>query len=1093
MTGYVPKAPGVMDELKKFQRATAEWAFKRMYGDHDPTHRFLVADEVGLGKTMIARAVIAKTIDHLVAKGDNRIDIVYICSNQSIARQNINKFSDLASDVEDRSDSRLTLLPLRAAKLEADDNDTRINIIPLTPGTSFNFWGGSGSYKERVLLYVMLRRVWGEDLMTGSGQQRFFTAGVSEKRVQYDFDWLCNDFDKKLSTAAVELFRRELRAYDKERVEQGERWTWTEMRSLFDHYRYPKKKYDLEYHRPRNHLISGLRMVLAKVGLESLQPDLIILDEFQRFAELLDTAGGDEDRNRRLERRLFNFESKANVEATRVLLLSATPYRMYTHNLDADGDDHHADFLRTTRFLMDSAADPDAEVDALSHDLRRVRRSLFYGSDDQSLEEAKAASNDVARRLRKVMVRTERLASTPDRNGMLTRVEMPDVAVESDDVRSYLRIAELSTTLGLSDPVEMWKSAPYLVNFMEGYKLKQLLQDEDDPPSPDVVDFFRDAKRFLDPREVEQYQQIDPRNARLRSMVADVVEPGHWEMLWLPPAMPYYKAGGKTGSLYENSAAREFTKRLVFSAWNVVPKTVAALVSYEVERRAFEGSRGKHEHEHSKGYGDRSSGLIELSVVDGRPASLTSMALLYPCYTLATHVDPRELVASCPTADMQLRKAREVIEPLLSKITAGSSTAGEIDRRWYAVAQTWLDHQREVRWLDNGANDLWEPARASDGLSAHVKELRRLADHPEELRSPPSDLVDVLAKIAIAGPGTTALRSLLRHFPRDTDVVHGLMTAAARVTWGVRSLLNTADVTAMLRRRYPDRDYWRLVIDHGIDGNFQAVLDEYVHVLRGWRHVIGDSDETAKRIAADIAAVLSVRTVDYRTDIPRAVNGSLEFEHLSLRARYAVRFGDRQYSDDQSLKRKDLIGLAFNSPFWPFVMTTTSVGQEGLDFHQYCHAVVHWNLPSNPVDLEQREGRVHRFKGHAVRKNVAQHTREQALASPDADPWAAAFEFASKMPGNDGSEIVPYWVFNPDGQGAKIERRVPMLPMSREHQQLQRLIDGLVSYRLAFGQPRQEELVRFLGDRRSADQLANAAGALGINLGPPPLANEPTK
>jgi hypothetical protein len=38
-----------------------------------------------------------------------------------------------------------------------------------------------------------------------------------------------------------------------------------------------------------------------------------------------------------------------------------------------------------------------------------------------------------------------------------------------------------------------------------------------------------------------------------------------------------------------------------------------------------------------------------------------------------------------------------------------------------------------------------------------------------------------------------------------------------------------------------------------------------------------------------------------------------------------------------------------NSPLWPFVLATTSVGQEGLDFQQHCHAVVHWNLPSNPV------------------------------------------------------------------------------------------------------------------------------------------------
>ena len=61
---------------------------------------------------------------------------------------------------------------------------------------------------------------------------------------------------------------------------------------------------------------------------------------------------------------------------------------------------------------------------------------------------------------------------------------------------------------------------------------------------------------------------------------------------------------------------------------------------------------------------------------------------------------------------------------------------------------------------------------------------------------------------------------------------------------------------------------------------------------------------------------------------------------------------------------------AFNSPFWPFVLTTTSVGQEGLDFHLYCRDIVHWNLPSNPVDLEQREGRTDRYDGLSIRRNI---------------------------------------------------------------------------------------------------------------------------
>ena len=63
---------------------------------------------------------------------------------------------------------------------------------------------------------------------------------------------------------------------------------------------------------------------------------------------------------------------------------------------------------------------------------------------------------------------------------------------------------------------------------------------------------------------------------------------------------------------------------------------------------------------------------------------------------------------------------------------------------------------------------------------------------------------------------------------------------------------------------------------------------------------------------------------------------------------------------DDAKMRKSVVREAFNSPFWPFILATTSVGQEGLDFHLYCRDVLHWNLPSNPVDLEQREGRINR-------------------------------------------------------------------------------------------------------------------------------------
>src|SRR5690606_18153644 len=126
-----------------------------------------------------------------------------------------------------------------------------------------------------------------------------------------------------------------------------------------------------------------------------------------------------------------------------------------------------------------------------------------------------------------------------------------------------------------------------------------------------------------------------------------------------------------------------------------------------------------------------------------------------------------------------------------------------------------------------------------------------------------------------------------------------------------------------------------------------------------------------------------------------------------LRANAALRLSDEK-ADDGTQTRLSGVRNAFNSPFEPFVLATTSAGQEGLDFHQFCHAVVHWNLPGNPVDLEQREGRVHRYKGHAVRRNLAQAYGAEGLAARG-DPWAAMFAAACADRPAGHNEIWPFW------------------------------------------------------------------------------------
>jgi hypothetical protein len=78
----------------------------------------------------------------------------------------------------------------------------------------------------------------------------------------------------------------------------------------------------------------------------------------------------------------------------------------------------------------------------------------------------------------------------------------------------------------------------------------------------------------------------------------------------------------------------------------------------------------------------------------------------------------------------------------------------------------------------------------------------------------------------------------------------------------------------------------------------------------------------------------------------------------------------------------------------------------------------------------------------------------------------------------------PYWIFDTKG-GYKIERQIPLLPLSREIGQLAWLKKTLVAYRSVIGQPRQEELTEFLLRRMAPERLAAFTEACTIDLSPP--------
>lgn len=1041
-----PDVQRELEGLKDFQRLTVDYVDDRLWGD-DPVRRFLVADEVGLGKTLVARGVIAKAIDRLWDDVP-RIDVVYICSNAQIARQNLARLRVGDETGHDFAD-RLTLLGRRIDQLRG----RKLNFVSFSPGTSFNVGDSGGKAEERVLLYWMLRSQLPQ--MQSDYWLKFFRGATQLRNFRNQVKWFDRSTVPEAMSAALVS---ELRTMPGRR---GHGSMLEELVACGDEFKYKREDWWPDHHLSswRYSLVGRMRQQLARAAVAALEPDIIVLDEFQRFTSLLH----DDNPGAELARALFDHGD------ARLLLLSATPFKMYTLPDEAESEDHYTNFLQTVEFLAGAE-----RADTTKSQLGAMRRGLMTGDRDL----AQKARDGVESELRRVMVRTERLASTPDRDGMLTERTMPGLELVEQDLYDFRFVSRVAKALGQPDMLEYWRSAPYVLEFMDGYMVKKELESAG-PLSEEVLAAVEQSKGLLTKRQIQAYEAVDPGNAKMRAITSDVLDSGAWRLAWVPPSLAYYELGGA----YADESLRHFTKRLVFSAWNVVPKAISSVLSYEAERR-LQASSGTSVRAYDAA---RQTGLLAFARSEGRLTGMPVLALLYPCAALAQVGDPLYVAARLQRGlpldrETVIAAVREQVEALLADLPSGEPS-GPADDAWYWAAPVLFDQLRldlpASQAVDLQYGDEWGEHDTGTVFDAHLERAAQV--DPGQLGRRPDDLVEVLTQMALGGLGVCALRALSRvtvglEDVRDIDV----RNQASSVSWALRNLLNQPELMALVRGAAGEgAAYWKDVLAHCVDGGLTAVLDEYAHVLNESLGVAqkGDAEKSAA-IAREMSTAMGMRaSVNKATDL-QVLDGALVLEPFSIRSHFAVRFG-RGVAEDQSVAREGQVRQAFNSPFWPFVLSSTSVGQEGLDFHPYSHAIVHWNLPSNPVDLEQREGRVHRFKGHAVRRNIALAYGDRPEVTRADDPWAVMFDLALADRTDGQSMIHPYWIY-PTSDGYQIERYVPALPLSREKHAYRRLMRTVGAYRLVMGQPRQEDLLSYLGNS------AEAMSDLLIDLSPRP-------
>ena len=786
-------------------------------------------------------------------------------------------------------------------------------------------------------------------------------------------------------------------------------------------------------YRNRDHadleLIKTLRVVLAKTGLEMLQADLVVFDEFQRFRDLL-TSRGDQGVSRVAE---MIIEGEVGRSPS-VLLLSATPYKLYQgswETLFGEQDDHEQLF---DLYEWLRGGNDEAKRDRATLQEQFCSYATALRSPDPTGPETRRAKLEIEERLGAVMARTERFGH--DLGQVCSRAIPIEAQLVPDDLRSFAHTARCfqghpaspSPSGYATASVPYWSSVPLPMQTLgPDYKpWKAALKTR---PASERI--FLDSTRRNGFDGPAKWPHPKLRALQDRYPEATLALP------WQAPSLPWWEIEGPWSTT-------TCEKLLVFSRFRAVPRSVAALLSFSLEQHLL----AKRDFEYHR-------------VPSSQPLRPTPgvLALFHPCMPLVEQIDP--VACRSKRSDGVVRRARKQLEHWLrhraTPITVRSGPTRSLPHlvvaleralgTWDASKKAWEHMIHRIGRKGSGRNALisvlhdWERGSAEPMTRLSKTEL------------------DSLTRYALAGPGTVVARALRRHWPE------GDQNDLLATSWeGLRNYLNYPWFDAALAG---GGTYEQRIMRAVLDGNLESVLDEHLWATAVLRHSSGTA------LAKQLRHALSIRTSTSQLYDP---NPGKDFKlrcHAALPFTQAVATLKPDQVEKERIRTDDLRD-AFNSPFWPHILISTSVGQEGLDFHVWCQKLLHWDLPHSPVDLEQREGRIQRYAGLSVRRALA---AKLGRALPkDGSPWSHLAKTADEGSQNDPSGLMPWWIF----RNASIERLHFALPMSEETERLHQLEKRRMLYRLALGQPDQDSLMDVLEGRLEVDDIR----ALALDFSP---------
>ena len=451
----------------------------------------------------------------------------------------------------------------------------------------------------------------------------------------------------------------------------------------------------------------------------------------------------------------------------------------------------------------------------------------------------------------KGVCRTERLSVMSGEDFIDVKGVKPEeyLKVTKEDIQSYIQAQTLIMECGKSQnvPVDYIKSCPYIMSFMENYVLKKNIKEACEKEEQNI-EAANKPLLWLKKKQIENYEELPEVNARLKMLKEEVFEQSAEKLLWCPPTKPYYELDGA----YKN--IKDFSKTLVFSSWEMVPKMISTLVSYEEERKIRSWKK-----ENRKGYSAYKHGArlkLEIEKLGGKQL----FSELYPSNYLASIYNPIAYLNSKKTIDEIKNELKTIISKRLNTLKKYEANGDNND--WYVAALLLFDSNEYVNeWLStiNASKQDIEIEESDDEtdeiidefeeeISASKKE-KRDADkryknciakveklfNNMNLGKQPEDLSDFLVNVAMGSFSTCYYRSCKNFRPYSDGNSALIKTPSYNATeFGRAFIRNFNTPEAMEVLDYVDQsneeddtgNYLSRVYRYCINGCCQGMLDE---------------------------------------------------------------------------------------------------------------------------------------------------------------------------------------------------------------------------------------------------------------------------